>query len=525
MTRSSTLRSSSTPRRTTGLATLLALVVALSFGLVTSVSADPTPIPGPSAAPTDPSSSEPTAEGETRTPAVPEPTTPDPTTESSAPSEPVDEEDETPGLGTVSPTQSSTPFEPSAASEPEPNAEPSATSEPEGSGDESSAAADLSAARTMLLSQARSGPFLAAGITPKVAVSEGGNLLSLSIPGCAPVGGTATLDGLIGFIDEEQVSQDESLDWQVEGPGFSRLGTVSFEDGVGEFRVTGLARGEYTLVFSLEGGVQLEDAFTVIDCVTTTVSCAAITFTNPSSNPAVTVDFGPVIDGEGYDDESGDAVEVAPGQTVTGYIGYPNIGWSARWSDPIDFDGTALPQGIFRISSAGEVDDVAIPQDGCAARVTAAGYVCNGTGEPKEVSFTVAKLEPLRLYYEVWERSGRSPVVDGEIAPGTTTVSEKVRVPGAAAYEIWLYVEKAEDPYVVSDLDLADDCPRPSAAPTTGEDDLDADHTDADAAPVSGGAVLADTGSSTGLPGLAGIGVLLVSGVAMVITGRRRQRS
>lgn len=353
--------------------------------------------------------------------------------------------------------------------------------------------------------------------------------MSLSIPGCAPVGGDATLDGLLSFIDEEQVSQDESLDWQIEGPGVSRSGTVSFDGGVGEFTVPGLAQGDYTLVFSLEGGVQLEDAFTVIGCVTTTVSCAAISFTNPSTNPAVTVAFGPVVDGDEFDEDSGDAVQVAPGRTVTGQIGYPNIGWSAYWSDPFDVDGDELPEGIFRISSAGDVENVAIPQAGCAASVTAVGVVCRGASDSALATLTIAKLEPLSLYYEVWERSGSRPVANGEIAPGATTASVTATLRADKTYEFLLYVENAEDPYDVTDLELSD-CSRPSTRPTADEDDSPpnpvAEPSQVAADPVPGaGAVLADTGSTMGPAGLAGIGLLAASGVAMIIAGRRRQLS
>lgn len=305
--------------------------------------------------------------------------------------------------------------------------------------------------------------------------------MSLSIPGCAPVGGDATLDGLLSFIDEEQVSQDESLDWQIEGPGVSRSSTVSFDEGVGEFTVPGLAQGDYTLVFILEGGVQLEDAFTVIDCVTTTVSCAAISFTNPSTNPAVTVAFGPVGDGDEFDKDSGDAVEVAPGRTVTGQIGYPNIGWSAYWSDPFDVDQDELPEGIFRISSAGDVENVAIPQAGCAASVTTVGVVCRGASDSALATLTIAKLEPLSLHYEV------------------------------------------------TDLELSD-CSRPSTRPSADEEDSPPHQVAAPsqvaADPVQGaGAVLTDTGSTMGPAGLAGIGLLAATGVAMIITGRRRRLS
>lgn len=526
MTTSSTLRTGSTPRRTTSLAALMALVVAFSFGFVASASAAPTPVQSPSATPTDPGTPDPTADPDV-TPS---------TSSSPAPSTPaLNQDPTTPAPSTPAPSESKS-ADADADEDAEPGAETEASDDDEAStpsGKDSSSRVKVSSLRSKLLS-ARSGPFASTGITPNVAVSEGGNLLSLSLPGCAPAGGTATLDELIGFIDEDQVSQDESLDWVIDGPalGSPLTGTVSFDEGIGEFSVTGLEQGDYTLVFSLEGGVQLEDAFTVIGCVTTTVSCAAISFTNPSTNPPVSVAFGPVIDGDVFDDESGDSVEVAPGRTVTGYIGYANIGWSAYWTDPVDFDGGALPDGIFRISSAGDVEDVAIPQAGCAASVTSVESVCSSGGELAQSTLTIAKLEPLTLYYEVWERSARYPAADGEIAAGSATASETVSLRADKDYEVRLYVENAEDLYEVSDLDVGD-CPGPSSAPSADDGDpsdeptaVDDDPTAGGTEPVSGGgAVLADTGASTGPLGLMGIALLLATGAALVIKGRRSQLS
>lgn len=484
------------PRATVRFAALLATAVGLVMTTTVVAAADPSPSPAPSASPTasatpvsDPSATEPSAA--TATPSEPAPSS---TATEPTPATTPGPDERAPADGSPSETPSATPSTTSPASTPTPS-EPSASTTRD-SGSLAERALRKYPWIQLPASAAREPAARPPAARPPAAP---GQLEAFVLPfecqqGAAPVTAQASV---LNVGD-----QTADVFYEVSRAGsVAASGALSIppEDEV-DFTIDGLTAGTYQLTFSNgEGGPPvLTVEFRVLECITTSVTCAAITFTNPASNPEVQVLYG-----DFEEDEPDGEATLAPGQAVT----VPTT------RTVLDYIAFILDEGSedLGISFAGTEEDVAIPNGACRAEIDSIDTDCATAGEDDgSARAEVEIVAGQQIRYEV-TRAGRSRVVARASAPARDEdreVTVEFDDLSAGSYVLRVYVGD-EDESTDRERFTVKEC-KPAPAP---------------AAPEAPAATepLAATG---GVSPLLGVGALLATlgGGALLLVRNRRQR-
>ena len=215
-------------------------------------------------------------------------------------------------------------------------------------------------------------------------------------------------------------------------------GDLDFAD----FTVAGLSAGGYHLDL-FAGDVETPTSsldFDVIVCVTTTVNCQAVTFSNPASNPALELN---VTGDDPYAGSSDVTLTLAPGDTRTVRTGRTTIDW---------FAGTGIATDLSQIIAlAGAAAGTAIPQ-GCADPSSSVRVGCAGGGSVK-VTLSVDHFADETIEWVILD-TFRTEVASGRVnANGKTSDRFRALLPGAGRYEYLLYVNGTGD--VLESFDFA----------------------------------------------------------------------
>lgn len=176
-----------------------------------------------------------------------------------------------------------------------------------------------------------------------------------------------------------------------------------------DFAVAGLTAGAYQLTFANQPGGPpvFAVAFRVLECISVDASCAAVTFSNPASNPAVEVLYG-----DRDKPEPDDSVIVGPGAERTVRTTRTTLDYLS-----VFFGDTSAEASV---SLAGE-GDVAVPNGACRAKITSVRTDCADPGTDNGSARAELDIEAgQRVRFEV-TRAGSSRV----IARGTAPVEPK----------------------------------------------------------------------------------------------------
>jgi hypothetical protein len=209
-----------------------------------------------------------------------------------------------------------------------------------------------------------------------------------------------------------------------------------------DFTVADLTMGGYHLDL-FAGDVETPTSsldFDVIGCVTATVTCQAITFSNPASNPALELN----VSGDDPDGGSSDAtLALASGDTRTVRTGRTTIDW---------FAGTGVATELSQIIAlAGAAAGTAIPQ-GCADPSSSVRVGCAGGGSAK-VTLSVDHFADETVEWVILD-AFRTEVASGRVnANGRTLDRFSALLPGVGRYEYLLYVSGTGD--VLESFDFA----------------------------------------------------------------------
>lgn len=215
-------------------------------------------------------------------------------------------------------------------------------------------------------------------------------------------------------------------------------GALSIPSGeVVEFVVDGLGAGIYQLTFSntVGGPSVLTVSFRVLTCVTTQVSCAAITFSNPASNPAVEVLYG------SFDEEEPDGqATLAPGENLTVTTRRSELTYIAV---AFNEESDAAP-----IALAGFEENVAIPNGDCRVEIDSIDTSCATPGEDDGSARAEVEIVAGSRVRYLLTRAGRARVVERGSAPARDqTREDEVKFTGldSGRYVLRAYVGGEDD--------------------------------------------------------------------------------
>ncbi len=289
---------------------------------------------------------------------------------------------------------------------------------------------------------------LAGGVTQRSAGAERGlaedeRYLSLAISTCAAEPGSATVEiGIVSMIDEPF-----TVDYVVSGGDEFRVAgtvTVDPDDEFADFVVPGLSRGDYRLDLYEPGGTVAltSDPISVVDCVAVTVSCQAITFANPATNPAVDVVYG-TPEEMGSEDDPGalEELTVPPGRSTRVRTSATEIEWFA-----LSLGGSTSEPTV---SLAGEGTEQ-IPVDcGVPISITAA-VSCSAAGRsPARITTDVEHPAGQAFRYVIVDDRGERVAADEAEADDSRAHRFSDVLPEAGRYRAELSLSGSADLYDV----------------------------------------------------------------------------
>jgi len=288
-----------------------------------------------------------------------------------------------------------------------------------------------------------------------------GQPIAIVFAHCAAETGTTTAEAAYLVLDATEAT---SVEWTVTGQaGEVDSGTAPFEDGAAFFDIAQLTAGDFTLTVT-ELGVPERGAsqeFTVLRCVTTTVSCKAVTFVNPAGNPEVVVIYGRP-DGPGVDGEDFEVIRLAPGATDTARTALSAIAWVGIAANNFDNeDGDD-----FAVAFAGEVDSLAIPTD-CDRPLSTLSVSCLD-GRPRLTVTFAREGSDQPVDFTVTNRKGKI-VAQGNPKGSRSTASARLPGPGRYTYSSYFESKAYESlPVEIHSCGAAAPAPAGDTLPDTG---------------------------------------------------------
>ncbi|CAA9305948.1 MAG: hypothetical protein AVDCRST_MAG48-1695, partial [uncultured Friedmanniella sp.] len=287
----------------------------------------------------------------------------------------------------------------------------------------------------------RSAPAALVRVDPRYEVVVLSRCASADEPGLVNIAATPRGDGFTGSLtfaltlDGGPVS-DGPLDLD------SELGVDVTELLAGTYRLTTTVVGE--------AGQSTEADVHVARCLTPTADCTGATFTNPADNPAVGVVFGPT--GADEEDAVDGVVSLRPGTSRTVRVAYDELAWAA-------FSGGGLTD---EEDDQDEDEPVALVGDGvldlppdCAARRLTTGQVgCVSGAGTARLELDVAAGPAQSFTYVVTDVDHRVVAEDRVDPAGDASTAVAERLPGRGRYTFSLYLEDAQLPYEVVDLEV-----------------------------------------------------------------------